>query len=65
MAGLMTDPLTCPECSGTGEDRSLPGHVLKCMCCYGRGVVGGPDDPEENPLLPSHAASRVGTSGLA
>ncbi|GHE49189.1 hypothetical protein GCM10017673_58420 [Streptosporangium violaceochromogenes] len=45
----MTDPLPCPECGGTGQDLSVPRYVLMCMCCYGRGVVGGPDDPEENP----------------
>jgi|SRR3954464_5064971 hypothetical protein len=45
----MTNPLTCPECQGTGEDRSIPKYVLKCMCCYGRGVVGDPDDPAANP----------------
>ncbi|RBQ17686.1 hypothetical protein DP939_22700 [Spongiactinospora rosea] len=29
---------SCPDCGGSGEDRTLPGYVLRCGRCSGRGV---------------------------
>lgn len=47
----VTDPITCPQCRGRGWE-SFGAHDLTCRCCQGRGTVGGPDDPVENPPPP-------------
>lgn len=47
----MSDPITCPQCAGRGWESFGVLH-LACRFCVGRGVVGGPDDPIENPPPP-------------
>lgn len=44
----MTDPIVCPQCHGRGWE-PFGSYDLQCQCCYGRGSVGGPDDPQDNP----------------
>lgn len=47
----MTDPITCPQCSGRKWE-AFGALRLECRFCCGRGTVGGPDDPIENPPPP-------------
>lgn len=42
----MTDPITCPECGGTGEQR-IGTLRLACRFCHGAGQVGGEYEPAE------------------
>lgn len=42
----MTDPITCPECEGSGET-SIGRLRLMCRFCQGRGEVGGDYEPAE------------------
>lgn len=42
----MTDPITCPECGGTGQ-QALDTLRLACRFCLGRGEVGGDYEPAE------------------
>ncbi|MEU8271245.1 hypothetical protein AB0B89_29310 [Sphaerisporangium sp. NPDC049002] len=48
----MTDPITCPECSGAGGQRLGP-LFLACRFCGGRRVVGGEHEPAEPPPPPT------------
>lgn len=43
----MSDPITCPECEGRGEQRIGPLR-LQCPLCSGAGQVGGDDGPRYN-----------------
>lgn len=47
----MSDEITCPQCEGRTWELLGPLQI-ECAFCHGRGVVGGPKDPEENPPLP-------------
>jgi hypothetical protein len=47
----MSDPITCPECEGRTWGWLGPLRI-ECGFCHGRGIVGGPGDPEENPPSP-------------
>src|SRR5437868_304529 len=49
--GRMTDEIVCPQCEGRTWEHLGPLRI-ECSFCHGRGVVGGPDDPEENPPAP-------------
>lgn len=42
----MTDPITCPECGGAGEER-IGSLTMACKFCHGRGTVGGDYEPAE------------------
>jgi hypothetical protein len=54
LAGRVSDPITCPQCEGRRWEPFGPLRI-ECAFCHGRGVVGGPDDPEENPPQPPDA----------
>ncbi|MDA0632325.1 hypothetical protein OUY22_02780 [Nonomuraea sp. MCN248] len=47
----MTDPITCPDCAGSGTER-LAGLRLACRFCAGRGWVGGAHEPAERAPRP-------------
>lgn len=57
----MSDPLTCPECEGSGEEHLGP-LVLACRFCCGRGEVGGDHEPAEDPPEPEGFGPPVGRS---
>lgn len=42
----MTDPITCPQCGGSGAQH-LGALTLQCRFCQGRGKVGGEFEPAE------------------
>lgn len=42
----MTDPINCPECDGSGQER-IGTLTLQCRFCHGRGTVGGDFEPAE------------------
>ena len=41
---MTTEPITCPECGGSGEERYGP-LTVACRFCSGRGEVGGRCEP--------------------
>lgn len=43
---ILTDPIQCPDCGGTG--RQVIGPLqLSCRFCGGQGYVGGSNEPAE------------------
>lgn len=59
--GLVTDPVTCPQCGGSGEETLGP-LTLWCRFCFGHGYVGGDHEPAEESPPPEGAGPPAGES---
>jgi RecJ-like exonuclease len=53
----MTDPIRCPECGGSGEEK-LGALTLQCQFCRGAGGVGGENERAKDEFRTPQAGER-------